>query len=128
MKTNKVTDFFIKNPIAKTIVFAISVVQSGILASAFVSEISHPDGLHWSEFYSKWSFWLILIYLVIVGIYNYFIYQIDVSVEKFMNKEYSRAYLFRACLPDFVEKCREEIKNGSGLEGVKNLNEFLNNM
>lgn len=128
MKVNKLSIFFQKNPIAKTIVFAVSVVLSGVLASAFVSDISFSDGLHWGEFYKKRTFWLIVIYLIIVGIYNYFIYQIDVSVEKFIDKDYSRAYIFRACLPDFVEKCREEINSGKGLEGVKNLNDFLKTM
>lgn len=67
METSKIKGFFIKKPIAKTIVFAISVVLSGILASAFVTEITYPDGLHWSEFYKKWSFWLIVIYLIKVS-------------------------------------------------------------
>ena len=120
--------FFQQNPIAKTIVFAISVVLSGVLASAFVTEISYEDGLHWSEFYKKGAFWLIILYLIVVGIYNYFIYQLDISVEKFRDKDYSRAYVFRACLPDFVDKCKEEINNGTGLSGVKSLNEFLKTM
>lgn len=128
MKVNKLSIFIQKHPIAKTIVFAVSVVLSGILASAFVTDISYNDGLHWGEFYKKGTFWLIVIYVIIVGVYNYFIYQIDVSVEKFIDKNYSRAYIFRACLPDFVEKCKEEINSGIGLEGVKNLNEFLKKM
>lgn len=128
MKTNKLSSLFLKHPIAKTLVFAVSVVLSGILASAFVTEINHEDGLHWLEFYKTISFWLIIIYLVFVGLYNYFIYQVDVSIEKFMDKAYSRAYVFNACLPEFVEKCKEEIKAGTGLSGVKNLNDFLNMM
>jgi len=126
--TKKLSKFFLEKPIAKTIVFAISVVLSGVLASAFVTEISYEDGLHWSEFYKKGAFWLIILYLIVVGIYNYFIYQLDISVEKFRDKDYSRAYVFRACLPDFVDKCKEEINNGTGLSGVKSLNEFLKTM
>lgn len=128
MKVNKLSIFFQNNPIAKTIVFAISVVLSGVLTSAFVADISHEDGLHWTESYEKSTFWYIVIYLIIVGIYNYFIYQIDVSVEKFKDKKFTRAYVLKACLPEYVEKCKEEINNGRGLDGVKNLNDFLKNM
>ena len=128
MNLNRLSTFFLKNPIAKTLVFAVSVVLSGILASSFVAEITTLEGLQWSLFYKKCSFWLIVLYLIVVGIYNYFIYQVDVSVERFMDKEYSRAYVFKACLPDFVEKCREEINSGQGLAGVKSLNDFLKKM
>lgn len=128
MIENKLSAFILTHPAVKTIVFAFSVLLSGVLTSAFVFEISTETGLKWDEFYTKDTFWYIVVYLLFVGIYNYYIYQVDSSVELFMDKEYSRAYVFKACMPEFVEKCKEEITNGTGIEGVKRLNDFLNKM
>ena len=125
---NKFSKVIVEHPIIKTIVFGCSVVLSGILTSAFVNDISYPDGLHWREFYLKGTFWWIVLYLILVGLYNYYLYRLDVSVEKFMDNEYSRAYIFSACIPEFVDKCKEEISQGTGIEGAKRLIDFLKTM
>lgn len=122
----KIAAFFLSKPLAKTVVFAVSVILSGILCSAFVAEITTPEGLQWRYFYQKWSFWLIILFLVIVFVYNVFIYRAEKSVEKFMDANYSRAYIIRSCMQDIVEKAKMEVNSTKGIKGAEHLLDFLN--
>ena len=122
----RLTIFFLSKPLAKTIVFGISVFLSGILCSAFVAEITTKDGLLWGDFYKKWTFWFIVLYLLLVFSYNVFIYRAEKSVEKFMDENYCKAYVIRSCMQDIVEKAKDEINSTKGIKGAEHLIEFLN--
>jgi hypothetical protein len=122
----RVTIFFLSKPLAKTIVFGVSVILSGVLCSAFVAEITTKEGLIWGDFYKKWTFWFIVLYLIIVFYYNVFIYRAEKSVEKFMDANYSKAYIIRSCMQDIVEKAKVEVNSTKGIKGAEHLMEFLN--
>ena len=121
----KVSVFFLSKPLAKTIVFAISVILSGILCSTFVAEITTPDGLQWGAFYRKWSFWAIVVFLIVVFLYNRFIYRVEKSVEKFMDDNYCKAYIIRSCMQDIVEKAKVEVNSTKGIKGAEHLLDFI---
>lgn len=123
----KVATFFLTHPLAKTAVFVVSVLLSGILSSAFVTEINTPKGLQWGLFYKTLSFWLIILYVFLVAYYNIFIYRAETSIEKFMDDRYSRAYILRSCMQDIVDKAKVEINSTKGIKGAEHLMDFLNN-
>ena len=123
-----IANFFLTNPIAKTVVFVVSVLLSGVLCSAFVAEISSSNGLQWGEFYKKTSFWLIVVYAVFVGYYNVFIYKAETSIEKFKDADYSRAYILHSCMQDIVDKAKDEIQSTKGIKGAEHLIDFLNKL
>lgn len=67
MSNEKQTQF--NSPLGRTIGFTISVLLSGVLASAFVTEITVQGQLEWSGFYTKKTFWALIILMLIYLLY-----------------------------------------------------------
>lgn len=100
------------NPLFKTLAFAFSVIISGVLCSAFVTEITGSE-LEWGGFYKTISFWLIILFLILVLIYNFKFYKDEKDIEKFYNEVYCSAYMKSELLPEMAEYYKREIKNGN---------------
>lgn len=101
-----------KSPAIKTGIFIISVILSGVLCSAFITEITLENELHWSMFYTKITFWLIILYCIIVYLYNRFVYKLETDILNFLDDNYCLAYMRKECLPELVEKYKEDVRLG----------------
>ena len=108
----KIKESILNSPGIKTIIFVLLVMLSGILCSAFVFEISTESGLIWNQFYTKKTFWMIVIYTVVVYFYNKLLYFHEKNVLKFLDDDYCLAYIRKECLPEIVNKYKEDIKSG----------------
>lgn len=101
------------NPLIKTLVFAFSVILSGVLCSAFVTEITDNGALEWGNFNKAKSFWLIIGFIILVFFYNLKFYKNEKNIEKFYNEVYCSAYMKSELLPEMAEFYKREIKKGN---------------
>ncbi|HDR7586555.1 MULTISPECIES: hypothetical protein [Bacillus] len=101
------------NPLIKTLIFAGSVVISGVLCSAFVTEITDNGIVRWGNFYKVKSFWLIAVFLIVVFIYNSRLYKEEKKIEKFYNEVYCSAFMKSELLPAIAEYYKQEIQKGN---------------
>ncbi len=115
----KLKEYILKTPEIKTLIFILSVLLSGILCSAFVAEITINNALDWASFYKASSFWFIIVYSILLYLYNRFIYRFEKNILNFLDDNYCLAYIRRECLPEIVNKYKQDIKSG------KQPNEFI---
>lgn len=108
----KIVEHIAKTPEIKTIVFVLSVILSGILCSAFVTEITIIGILHWANFYRTGSFWIIMVYSIIIYFYNRFVYKYEKNMLNFLDDDYCLAYIRQQCLPELVVKYKADLKSG----------------
>jgi len=99
-------------PVGKTIIFVASVILSGILCSAFVTEITGQGKLRWTYFYKSYSFYAIIIYIIILYFYNKFIYVKEKDIMMFLDQDYCKAYIKSRSLPAMMTKYEEMINQG----------------
>ena len=108
----KFIEHIAKTPEIKTIVFVLSVILSGILCSAFVTEITVNGKLQWITFYKAFSFWFILVYCIVIYLYNRFVYKYEKNMLNFLDDDYCLAYIRQQCLPELVVKYKSDLKSG----------------
>lgn len=118
---NKFGKYLFENPWIKSVVFFFSVIISGVLCSAFVAEITIDGVIEWNLCYKKTTFWVIILYMILVIIYNAFIYYQENNVKNFMDIEYCKAHIIKACMPDLIEQYKKDIRSGKGNQGVVDL-------
>jgi hypothetical protein len=109
----KIPEYIKKSPELRTGIFILSVILSGILCSAFVTEITVDGKLVWSNFYKTTTFYLICVYCFIFSLYNRFLYNHEKNIERFADNNYCEAYIKSECLPELVEKWKKEIREGN---------------
>lgn len=117
-----------KYPEIKTVIFFFSVIVSGILCSAFVSEITINGKLVWKEFYRTFSFWGIVIYSFLLYLYNRLLYRYEKNILKYLDNDYCKAYIVKACLPELIDKYKNDIKSGKASNKFINISEELNKL
>lgn len=123
--TEKIKKLLTDKPFIKTIMFFGSVIISGILCSAFVTEITINGTVVWSNFSKATSFWIIILYIIIIYLYNKITYTIDSDIKKYLDLEYCRSYAIKACLPEIAERLKQDIKEGKNISEIFDFDEFL---
>ena len=113
---NKFKEYTLTSPAFKTAAFIFSTVLAGILASAFVVEISPSNVLNWEQFYKTRSFYGIVVLAIFLYIYNRASYLHEKNMMKFQDRDYCITYMRSKCLPELAEKTRRNIREGSGGE------------
>lgn len=104
--------YIYKSPAFKTWAFVLSVILSNILGGAFLMEIFIKGVIRWDMFYLTKSFYLIIIWGIVVYVYNRYAYIYEMDIIKFKDNEYCSAYIRSQCLPELAKKYNESIKNG----------------
>lgn len=102
-----------QSPALKTFFSALSLVATGVLASAFVVEINTPTGLVWSNFYRAKSFYGLFVLFLLLFFYNRALYEFETDVDRFLDKDYCTAYMRSQCLPEAAERYRQAIRTGA---------------
>ncbi len=110
---SRFTNFIITSPLIKTIIFVFSTIVSGILAAAFIFEISPSGKINWTLYYRVSSFYLIIFWVILIAVYNYIIYKREIDILRFKDEEYCIAYIRSQCLPEIASKYRELVKSGN---------------
>jgi hypothetical protein len=87
-------------------------VASGVLASAFVVEISTPEGVHWSRTYQVPTFYALIGLAVTVVFYSRALYRHETAIERFRDDSYCKAYMRSQCLPEAAERYKKLIRAG----------------
>jgi uncharacterized membrane protein len=112
-------------PITRTIAFCVSVIISGILCGAFIVDITTSKGLDWSIYNKTWTFYAIILLILIVYLYNRKTYSVDQNIRNYMDQEYCRAYLRSECLPDLAFKMNTLVKQGANPQELKNVTDII---
>ena len=101
------------NPTLKTIIFIITVVVTGILCSAFVTEINNVNyGIQWKYFYKYDSFYILLVIVAIDFFYNWINSSYDYNeIMKFSDDEFLKAYIRKNCAREIIDKVKSNIKD-----------------
>lgn len=106
----------LESPGWKTMFFVVMPVIAGVLSGTFVSEITDAKGLQWSLFYKAWSFYGLVLLVIIIYFYNRAVYLHEIEIMKFSDADFCVAYMRSKCLPEAAEKYKEKIRNGEGGE------------
>ena len=108
----KIIEYITKTPEMKTIIFVLSVILSGILCSAFVTEITINGVVTWKVFYKTNTFWFIILYCIVIYFYNKVVYKYEKNMLNFLDDDYCLAYIRQQCLPELVVKYKTDLKSG----------------
>ncbi|MEH7033459.1 hypothetical protein V7054_14790 [Priestia megaterium] len=117
--TRKLRDILEKSPLFETLIFAGSVILSGILAGSFVNELTVDNKVHWENAFKILPTYLILIYLVIFYLYSKFLYNERIQIDKFKDDVFLSAYVKKELLPEIVTKFKEDIRGGKEIDFKK---------
>jgi len=109
---NKIKKSIKEYPEIRTGIFIFSVLISGILCSAFVTEISLNGKLIWKSFYKAYTFWGLILYSILIYLYNRFIYKFEKNMMNFLDDDYCKAYIVQSCLPELIDKYKNDLKSG----------------
>lgn len=114
-------DWLLVSPLGKTFGFFISVILSGVFSGALITEITIEGNLDWSTVHEAKSFYVLLGLLIVIYVYNRFLYQEEQSVRKFLDNDYCRAYVKSKALPELAGEYRKIIRDR---KNIKNLNDW----
>lgn len=114
----------LESPGWKTMFFVVMPLIAGVLSGTFVSEITEANVLQWRLFYKAWSFYGLVLLVVIIYFYNRAVYLREIEIMKFSDADFCVAYMRSKCLPEAAEKYKEMIKNGHGGELIQIMNEL----
>lgn len=103
----------LESPLGRTVGFAGAVLLSGVMCSAFVTEITVDGKLAWDICYRKPTFWLLILMIAVYLLYSIFIYRNEKYREDFADDQFCREYLRSTCLPEFANKLKELIRRGN---------------
>lgn len=106
----------LESPGLKTFFASIIPILTGVMSALFIMEISTPEGIEWQSFYKAFSFYVLLILVLVVYSYNKAIYLYEKSIARFMDNDYCIAYMRSQCLPEAAEKYKQSIRDGQGGE------------
>lgn len=112
-----------ESPGWKTLFSVLFPIIAGVLASAFVVDISGPAGLEWRSFYHSTSFYILLFLVLIMLVYNSSLYRYERDIRRFLDTDYCTAYMVSECLPELAERTKQEIRQGGVKQFAKAMDE-----
>lgn len=86
------------------------------MAGLFVCEITLSGIIEWKVFYKAKSFRYILLWLLLVYLYNSFLYRKETDILKFKDEDYCKAYIRSQCLPAVAARYRNAVRSGNTSE------------
>lgn len=100
----------------KAFLHPIFMVASGVLSGTLVVEITNEGRLLWGSAFKAYSFWLLMIFVIVNGYYIKHLYGEEVIVSNFKDKEYCWAYIRSRNIPALAERYNTLLKEGRGIE------------
>jgi hypothetical protein len=100
------------SPSAKTAMSLTCAGGTGIFSNTLVTEMTTPQGILWSSFYSTVSFYLVSGFFILTFFYHRYLYVHEADVQNFRDTDYCLAYARSKLLPEQVEYYRQKIREG----------------
>ncbi|MFJ7682618.1 hypothetical protein [Peribacillus butanolivorans] len=116
---SKLSDILEKSPLFETLIFAGSVIFSGILTGAFINELTVNNEIQWKNAFKIVPTYLILIYLVILYHYNKFLYNERLEINNFKDDVFLSAYVKKELVPEIVTDFKKNIREGTEVDFKK---------
>ena len=113
------------SPGGKTFAFFMSVILSGIICGWFTTEISSSGTFKWKLFYKFPSFYALITYLLIIYLYNRYIYKKGKEMLNFLDDDYCKAYIRSQCMPELIEQYKKSIRQGDLPEGLNDIHKEI---
>ena len=101
------------SPSARTAASIVSAVGIGVFSNTLVAEITTPAGIKWSSFYSTVSFYVVVLFSVLIFLYNRWLYLYESDIQNFRDIEFCIAYARSRLLPEQIERYRQQIRDGN---------------
>lgn len=107
-------EYIVQSPLLRTLTFVLTTVLTGILCSAFVSEMTIENGkIDYVHFYNAESFKYLVIVVEVYFIYNWLTYSLDADILKYSDERYVNAYITKKSLPDVVKQVSKKLEDGT---------------
>jgi len=114
----------IESPGCKTLFSVIFPLAAALLSGMFVYDISDENGIVWIKFYQSWTFYGLLILIILIYIYNRALYRHNRDIMRFSDTTFCIAYMRSQLLPEAAERYKEMIRSGSGSEFAEITNQL----
>ena len=113
------------HPILSVVVSAFLNIASGIIASAFVVQITVNNSIQWRNWKQADTLWIVFLYLVILFIFHLWKWNVLHNVEKFADDEYSKGYIRSELLPAYCNKLASDLKAGKSTTETQDISAFI---
>ncbi|MBU4639422.1 hypothetical protein [Bacillus toyonensis] len=113
---NKLEHIIVDSPLIETVIFAASVIVSGVLCGSFVNELTVDNKVQWQNTFKISPTYFILFYLMCVYIYNKFMFNVRRRVKNFASEEFLSAYVKSQLLPEIVADFKKSIRKGESVD------------
>lgn len=114
----------LESPGWKTFILATGTAAIGVLSSAFVVQISSPEGLLWRSFFRASSFYLLVGLILIIGWFQRTVYRHETRIRQFLDTDFCISYMRSKCLPEAAERYKELIRSGDVGELTRAMDEL----
>jgi hypothetical protein len=65
------------------------------------------------------------LYSIMVYLYNRFLYRYEKNILRFLDEDYCRAYIVQSCLPEIIDKYKEDLKTGKDVSELIDISKEL---
>lgn len=97
---------------------------AGVLAGAFVVDLTSPHGLVWARFYRVWTFYGLCLLALAQYCYQKALFAHETSIANFRDVGYCEAFMVSQCLPEVARQAKQKIRNGEGGEFKQAMDEI----
>ena len=110
----------VKKAWGRTLVSCVMPALSAFFSGLLIFEVTSTDQLtstktvDWWKVPTTWSFYVLVLLIVITFVYNRARLRSETSVERFMSPDYCKAYVLREVIPEFAELNKRRIRDGKG--------------
>lgn len=87
-------------------------------------ELVDNEQIRWEKIVTEPSFWLMVATSLLVYVYYKAEFADFNSLQDYKKKDFAIAYIRKACLEEYAEKCREHIRDGN-LQGIKDIMDVI---
>ena len=115
---------FTQKPWSKVLIYTLCPIIIGVISNVYVMDISSNEGMKFTNSFNKISFYLLLLFILIIGIYNFIVFRHEKDLLKFKNRDYCIIYMRSQLLPELAESYKKRIKEGQIDDMEKTMEDF----
>jgi len=108
--------YVFESPFWKTFISVVLPILSGFFSGTLIVEITQETGISWKNIPKTKSFYVLLLLIFVIYIYNRAVYLRDKEIMRFLDDDYCVAYMRSQCLPEAARRFKELIRDGQGGE------------
>lgn len=116
--------YVLESPFWKTFISVILPILTAFFSGTLVVEITSGTGLNWKDILRAKSFYVLILLILFIYIYNRAVYLKDKETMRFLDNDYCVAYMRSQCLPEAAKRFKELIRDGQGGEFKQAMDEL----